>query len=267
MVAAFAWVNAALFALQLYVNGYSSRQIGPMSRKHETLITPAPYAFSIWGLIYSLLAVAVVVDCACASLSVFESPHATLLRALFAVSCLMNMAWIVFFTHEYVNLATATLVVLWAALLALYLHILALRRDQGFSYGRYLCSELGITIYFAWTCAALLISICVSLQDFVGGYLSLTAYLSALSLLAVAAISALVYAEDFAFALVTIWALRAIAVKQLELAPAVERVSLSVRTSATQSAAIIAAFILVALVAKFLPKDSYVGVLFKMSTV
>lgn len=256
-VAALAWLNAALFAAQLYVNGYSSRNIAPMSRKHETLITPAPYAFSIWGFIYSLLAVAVVVDCACSSLSLFaDVPHASLLRALFAVACLMNVAWVVFFTHEWLHAASCSLLVLWLALLALYLHVLAIRRDQGFSFGRYLCSELGITVYFAWTCAALLISICVSLQEFAGGYLSLTAYLSALSLLSVAAISALVYAEDFAFAMVAIWALRAIAVKQLDLTPAVERVSLSVRTSATQSAAIIGAFIIVALVAKFVPRES-----------
>lgn len=258
-VAALPWVNAALYAVQLYVNGYSSRNIAPISRKHETLITPAPYAFSIWGVIYTLLAVAIIVDCGCPSLSVFgDSPNATLLRVVFAVACLLNMAWIVFFTHEYVNVATAVLVALWLALLAIYLHVLALRRDQGFSLGRYLSSELGFTLYFAWTSAATLISLCVSLQEFVGGYLSLTAYLSALSLLAVAAISAVVFANDVAFGLVAIWALRAIAVKELELAPIVERISISVRACATQSAAIIAAFLVVALVRALLPADSYV---------
>ncbi|RLN92367.1 hypothetical protein BBJ28_00013242 [Nothophytophthora sp. Chile5] len=251
-MAVLAWVNLALYGLQLFVNGYSSRNIAPMSRRHETLITPAPYAFSIWGLIYTLLAVGVVVDCCWPSASFYSgAKHATLLRALFSVSCLMNMAWIVFFTNEYVNVATATLVVLWLALFALYGYIVLARRENGFDAKRYFCSELGVTVYFAWTCAATLISFAVSFQDVAQDYLSLTSYLSLVSILAVATLCAVIYEGDVAFGLVAIWALTAIAAKSMQVEARVELVAMNIRACATLSAAIIAAFIVISLTLKF----------------
>ncbi|RLN67349.1 hypothetical protein BBJ29_003085 [Phytophthora kernoviae] len=168
-MALLSWVNLGLYALQIFVNGFSANTIGPMSRRHETLITPAPYAFSIWGFIYTFLALTVITDCFLPSASFFTtSSNPTLLRGLFAVSCLMNMGWIVFFTNEYVNVATLTLVVLWLALFALYVHIVQTRRDSTFELKRYVLSELGVTVYFAWTCAATLISFAVTAQSFRG---------------------------------------------------------------------------------------------------
>lgn len=247
------WINAALFAVQLFVNSAMSRNIGPMSRKHETLITPAPYAFAIWGVIYTLLTLSVVVDCACPAWSFFgASAHPTLLRLLFAVSCVLNMAWIALFSHEYIHLSTIVLVALWGVLLMLYMYILVDRRQGNSSWLQYICSELGLNLYFAWTCAATLIAITVSLQEIVDGYLSLPAYTAMVSVLTVLTISALVYDTDVVFGLVAIWALVAIAVKSLELDVATERVSLSVRACCSQSAAVIAAFVFIALVHRFL---------------
>ncbi|TYZ69015.1 hypothetical protein PybrP1_011255 [[Pythium] brassicae (nom. inval.)] len=242
-VAWLAWANAGLFAAQLYVNGLLSRRIGPMSRQHETLITPAPYAFSIWGVIYTLLALFVVVDCGCPSLSIFATAveRASLLRAAFALTCTMNVAWVALFSNGYINASTGVLVVLWLALFTLYAHILADRRARGFSLARYLVGELPIVMYFAWTCAATLISVAVTLQDYAEGFLSLAAYLMLLAVLAVAALSAVVYEGELAFGLVAVWALVAIAVKELELKPDAERTSLSVRASAAFGAAVIAA--------------------------
>ncbi|EGZ16277.1 hypothetical protein PHYSODRAFT_560777 [Phytophthora sojae] len=259
MAALLSWVNLALYALQLLVNGHSSRSIGPMSRRYETLITPAPYAFSIWGFIYTFLAATVVVDCFWPAASFYSSaPNATVLRALFAVACLMNMAWIVFFTNEYVNVATVTLVVLWLALFALYAHVVQERRDAGFELKRYVLSELGVTVYFAWTCAATLISFAVTVQYVANDYLSLTAYVSLLSLLAVATLSAVIYEGDVAFGLVAIWALVGLAAKTTTLEPRVELIAVNIRACAMQSAAIVAAFIVIAIAHKLLaPKTQF----------
>uniref|UniRef100_K3X697 Uncharacterized protein n=1 Tax=Globisporangium ultimum (strain ATCC 200006 / CBS 805.95 / DAOM BR144) TaxID=431595 RepID=K3X697_GLOUD len=252
-VAALSWVNAALFAAQLYVNGAMSRNIGPMSRKHETFITPAPYAFSIWGLIYTLLTISVIVDCGCPTLSIYAgSAHATLLRAVFAVSCVMNLAWIVLFSSEYINVATAVLVVLWVALFTLYVHIINHRRERGFSYTNYFLGELPIITYFAWTCAATLISFAVTFQDFAQDYLSLTSYLVLVAILSVATLSAVIFEGELAFGFVAIWALRAISVKELNLEQTVEQTSLSVRACAALSATIIGAFMVITVILRVL---------------
>lgn len=258
-MALLSWVNLALYALQLFVNGFSSRNIGPMSRRYETLITPAPYAFSIWGFIYTFLALTVLADCFWPAASFYTgAANPTLLRSLFAVSCLMNMAWIIFFTNEYVNVATLTLVVLWLALLALYAHIAQTRRDEGFELKRYVLSELGVTVYFAWTCAATLISFAVTAQYFSEDYLSLTSYIALLSLLAVATLSAVIYENDVAFGLVAIWALVGLAAKSTVLEARVELIALNIRACATQSAAIVAAFIVISIANKLLaPKTNF----------
>ncbi|KAG7391525.1 hypothetical protein PHYPSEUDO_004595 [Phytophthora pseudosyringae] len=253
MTALLSWVNLALYALQLVVNGHSSRSIGPMARRYETLITPAPYAFSIWGFIYAFLAATVVVDCFWPSASFFTSaPNAAVLRTLFAVSCLMNMAWIVFFTNEYVNVATLTLVVLWLALFALYAHVVTERRDAGFDLKRYVLSELGLTVYFAWTCGATLISFAVTAQDVAGDYLSLTSYVALLSLLTVATLSAVIYEGDVAFGLVAIWTLVGLAAKSTTLEAHVELIAMNIRACATQSAAVVAAFVVISIAHKLL---------------
>lgn len=254
-----AWANAALFAAQLYVNGVISRRIGPMSRQHETLITPAPYAFSIWGVIYTLLALFVVVDCGCPSLSIFAAAkHASLLRAAFALACVMNIAWVALFSNGYINASTGVLLVLWLALFTLYVHILADRRARGFSFARFIVGELPIVMYFAWTCAATLIAIAVSLQEYAGGFLSLAAYLVLLAVLAIAALLTVVYEGESTFGLVAVWALVAIAVKELKLEPNAERTSLRVRACAALSAAVIAAFVVISLVLRLVNRHRYV---------
>lgn len=259
-VAVLSWLNAALFATQLYVNSKLSRNIGPMSRKHETLITPAPYAFAIWGLIYTMLSLAVIVDCGCPSLSIYAaSSHATLLRAAFAVSCVMNMAWVALFSHEYINVATGVLIVLWMALFTLYAHIVMDRRERGFSYARYVVGELPIILYFAWTCAATLISLAVTFQDVAQGFLSLPSYLALVAVLTVATLSAVIYEGELAFGLVAIWALVAVSVKELNLEASAERTSLSVRACAALSAAIIASFLVVSLVLRVLNRHRCVS--------
>ncbi|KAG1689315.1 hypothetical protein DVH05_002383 [Phytophthora capsici] len=259
MAALLSWTNLALYVLQLVVNGHSSRSIGPMARRYDTLITPAPYAFSIWGFIYTFLAATVVVDCFWPSLSFFTSaPNANVLRTFFAVSCLMNMAWIVFFTNEYVNVATLTLVILWLSLFALYAHIVTERRDTGFDLKRFVVSELGLTVYFAWTCAATLINFAVTAQYIAGDYLSFSSYVALLSVLAVVTLSTVIYEGDVAFGLVVIWALVGLAVKNTTLEARVQLIAMNIRACATQSAAIVAAFIVIATVHKLLtPKRHF----------
>ena len=249
----FSWMNLALYALQLLVNRQWARSIGPTSRRYETLITPAPYAFSIWGFIYTCLAVTVVVDCFWPSASIYSSAsNATVLRSLFSLSCLMNMLWIALFTNELVNAATLTLVVLWASLFVLYAHVITERRDAGFNLQRFVLNELGLTVYFAWTCAATLISFAVTAQYIADDYLSLTSYVTLLSLLVVTTLSAVIYAGDVTFGLVAIWTLVGLAAKTTTLEPRVEMIATNVRACASQSAAIVAAFIVILIIQKLL---------------
>ncbi len=49
-------INLIIFGVSIYINYFyaSDGAISAMSDEYMTLLTPADYAFSIWGLIYTL---------------------------------------------------------------------------------------------------------------------------------------------------------------------------------------------------------------------
>lgn len=254
------WGNAALFVIQRLIN--AQFEIAPTSRRHPTLITPAPYAFVIWGAIYTFISIALVVDCCCPVLSMFSYMHDAR-RLLFTVVCIANVAWTIAFTSEWIHLATLILIVLWSMLAWLYVDMIKTRREYGWSIGRYICSELGFTMYFAWSSAATLISVAVSIQAWFlhGGYLSAPWYLVLLSLLTVLSISTNIYAHDCTTSGVAIWALIAIAKKQVENADDVtQHTFFQVQVAAIQSSIIIILCILMTIVKSLYARFLYVFV-------
>lgn len=76
-----------------------------VSSKYQTLLTPNGFAFSIWGVIYTLVFATLVY------LFIKRKGPAVakligLVSAPFVVSCLFNMAWIVAFSYEKMALST-----------------------------------------------------------------------------------------------------------------------------------------------------------------
>jgi hypothetical protein len=254
-MAKLAWLNAFLYLIQQIVGKYVSKGIGPMSKKNETLITPAPYAFAIWGLIYFFLTLTICVDLFFPKYSFYEqSNHVVLLRVVFGYSCIANMTWGLLFTSGYINFSTGIIWTLWVSLAILYLFILFHREKKKFCFIQYFFSELGIIIYFAWTCAATTISVAVSLQDIQGGgFLSLMSYQTLIAILLIVVLSAVVYAHEIAFGLVAIWALIGIAVKKNDFEIS-QVLSSSVKASAILGAAVIAGMILVSTIQYFFHK-------------
>ena len=60
------WINLIVFLITLilnyltaygFINGMSQKVV---SNKYNTLITPAGFAFSIWGIIYSLIGISLI---------------------------------------------------------------------------------------------------------------------------------------------------------------------------------------------------------------
>lgn len=96
-----------------FINGNTQRDI---SDRYMTLISPAPFAFSIWGIIYSLLLITLIYlfikrkDPQISRLVLLISP-------LFIASALFNMAWIVTFSYERLGISTLLILGLLFSLL------------------------------------------------------------------------------------------------------------------------------------------------------
>jgi len=122
------WVNVASFILVIIINAISSTGaiskygIGEVSDLYETLITPAGYAFSIWGLIYFAVAVFAIwqaIPSARDDFLVFNR-----IGWWFAVSCLFNCLWIVIFVQATVAAIWISTFLLFAIFLSLLMLIL-----------------------------------------------------------------------------------------------------------------------------------------------
>ncbi len=137
-----------------FFNGMSQKDV---SDKYTTLLTPAGFAFSIWGVIYTLVLAALVYlvvkrhDPRVSRLVLLISP-------LFIASCVLNMGWIITFSYEFVGLSTLMILGLVVALLLIVQRIYENRTDVP-----YLLAGLAFTLYGAWVFIASILNVAIVL--------------------------------------------------------------------------------------------------------
>lgn len=104
-------LNTIFFILTLVVNTLGGLGIindmsqSDVSDKYFTLITPAGFTFSIWSVIYGLIAVSLVVLYLRRETSYYQRVLDKI-TPLFILTSVLNMAWIVLFSYELVELST-----------------------------------------------------------------------------------------------------------------------------------------------------------------
>lgn len=189
---------------------------GAISAAYPTLITPAGYAFSIWGVIYLGL-VAFSVEAVLPRLRGYGRWPA--IRALYLLSGLLNSLWIVLWHHRLLVASALVIAMLLASLLAIYRLLDGLRAPEGSATRKHVLARWLVlapfSLYASWVTLATLIQMAVTLTSlgFDGGPLSPVAW--AVILLTVAAVLGFVVAvprRDALWLAVGAWALMAIAV-------------------------------------------------------
>lgn len=104
-------LSAIFFILTLVVNTLGGLGIindmsqSDVSDKYFTLITPAGFTFSIWSVIYGLIAASLVVLYLRRETSYYQRALDKI-TPLFILTSVLNMAWIVLFSYELVELST-----------------------------------------------------------------------------------------------------------------------------------------------------------------
>jgi hypothetical protein len=123
--------NTLSFGVTLYLNylygaGVGERKsVGEISNQYDTLITPAGYAFSIWGLIYLLLMCFIIFQW----VSFFKNQNHKSLRPSsiwFGLSNSLNALWIVVWTSE---MLAVSVLVIFALLLCLLILVVKLKLE------------------------------------------------------------------------------------------------------------------------------------------
>ncbi len=188
----------------------NSQTQAAISEKYPVLLTPAGYAFSIWGLIYVLLGAFVLHD-------VFaRTPRMRRVGWLFVLTCLANIGWIFAWHWDMVVASMGFMLIL---LVTLFVLTARMRRYEPLTVFEQVSVDVAFSVYFGWISVASLVNLSVLLYT-VNAYESFpgpegwTAIM--LVLAAVAAVSVLGRRGDVAYVLVIIWALVGVALANPE---------------------------------------------------
>jgi hypothetical protein len=203
------YINLALFVGMIVMNylanalPLNNMTTGQLADKYPNLFVPAGITFSIWGVIYLLLAVFCVLQFTWADKASIE-----ILQVPFALTCILNSLWIVFWHYQKVSISVFVIIAFLITLIYMNKQISSL--PVGI-----LKSIFGV--YLGWLCIATIANITALLVYFNwhGGPLSEETW-SIIMILAGAVIASLaIYSFRNPFiGLSVIWAFTGIIIKR-----------------------------------------------------
>ena len=199
-------VNGAAVALPL--NGLTTAEI---SDRFPVLVTPANYVFSIWSVIYLLLAIFIVWQALPRNRT---DPALRSIGYLPAVAGILNALWVVLWQYEIFELTVPVMLGLLVTLIAIHVRLRPVRREGGTA--RWLVA-LPFSVYLGWITVATIANISQMLYraGYRGEPLGEELWTVIILGTGVAITAVMLLREvDWAFALVIIWAYLGIAAKQ-----------------------------------------------------
>jgi benzodiazapine receptor len=212
-------MNIIAFVLTVLVNGLAGsttliggKSTADISDMYPTLITPAGYVFSIWGIIYILLGIFVVFQ---ALPSEKGKGYQNRIGWLFVLSSLLNIFWLFLWQYEYLSLSVVLMFLLLATLIAIYLRLNI--GKSAASLREKLAVHLPFSVYLGWITIASIANVAAFLvsENWDGFGINQETWATLIIIVALLiTLLVIVTRRDVAYGLVIIWALLGIAVKQ-----------------------------------------------------
>ena len=211
--------NIIAFILTILVNSLagSSTLIGgkvtaEISDANFTLITPAGYVFSIWGVIYILLGLFVVFQ---ALPSQKEKDYQNRIGWFFVLSSILNIVWLFLWQFEYLIFSVPVMFMLLGSLIAIYV-----RLDIGKSkvdLRERIAIHLPFSTYLGWITIASIANVATALVSLTWDGFGINSETWALLIIIVALLLSLIVIttrKDVAYGLVIVWAFLGISAAQ-----------------------------------------------------
>ena len=212
-------MNIAAFGLTVLVNGLAGsttilggKLTAEISDANPTLITPAGYVFSIWGVIYILLGIFVVFQ---ALPSQKGEDYQKRIGWLFVLSSLLNIGWLFLWQFEYLSLSVVLMFLILLTLIEIYLRLRIGKSTV--SLREKLAVHLPFQVYLGWITIASIANVSVTLVSMGWDGFGISQETWATLIVIVALLITLLVIttrNDVAYGLVIIWAFVGIAVKQ-----------------------------------------------------
>jgi len=181
---------------------------------YPTLITPAGFTFSIWGIIYMLLLVFIVYQ---ALPKNRDQPFLRQVDLLFALSGACNVSWLFLWHYEMVTYSLVLMFALLATLILIYL-----RLDIGraaVTLKEMVLVHMPFSVYLGWISIATIANVSVALTAAGWNGWGIEPSTWAVVIICVAlllSLAMLVTRKDIAYSFVVVWALVGILEKQSE---------------------------------------------------
>ena len=213
--------NIIFFAVMVAINALAGsttllngKLSGEISDLYPTLITPAGFTFSIWGIIYTLLLIFIVFQ------AFPQNRNQSFLHQisfLFALSSIFNVFWLFLWHYEFITLSVVLMFGLLATLITIYLRLDVGRASVPLK--ERILVHIPFSVYLGWITVASIANVAVALTAAGWDGVGVQPVMWAVLVLAVAvliALIAIVTRKDVAYSLVIVWALAGIISKQIE---------------------------------------------------
>jgi hypothetical protein len=196
-------------------NGQAGKpSIGEISAKYENLLTPAGYAFAIWGLIYIALLVFAIYQAGDLFNKNLKRDFILDIGWWFVIANLANAGWVWAFTADQIGLSVLIMLVIFFALLKIVLNMNMERWDAPNPIIFYIWWPF--SLYFGWINVALIINLSAYLTaiGYTGQPLGAELWAILILLVAAAIFITMTWTRNMReYANVGVWGIVAIAVK------------------------------------------------------
>lgn len=202
----------AMVTVNFLANGLpiNNRSTGEISDAYPNLFAPAGITFSIWGLIYLLLAGYVIYQFIKSSQG--KENLFSKINPVFIISSLANISWIFAWHYDYIGLS----VIIMAVILLSLIKIANILRAEKFTSLEKLFIKVPFSVYFGWITVAAIANITVFLVSLGWNGFGIADFVWTSIILVVGALIGIWrtnHDKNIAYALVLVWAYLGILLK------------------------------------------------------
>jgi hypothetical protein len=212
-------LNGIAFVSVVFINYLSNtgvmngRTIGSLSDTIRSLFTPAGYAFSIWGLIYTFLLGFIIYQGRSLFVKVKNDDFVEKIGFWFIISCIANSAWVFFWIYEYIGISCICIFLLLFSLLKIVMN--NSMQLQNVKKSKLLLVVLPFVIYSGWVTVASVANVSSYLVKIDWNGFGISAEIWTIIMIIIASLINIMVVfkrNMYAFAFVGAWALIAIGV-------------------------------------------------------
>lgn len=215
-------LNLLLFAGMITANALANTlpinnlTTGELSAFYPNLFVPAGLTFSIWAVIYALLFIYVIYGLVISAKGLSENILNTRTQLAFALTCLLNAAWILFWHYKLIFWSELVMLALLGSLIYLFLQTEKLKiKDQRIR----VYVVIPVSVYLGWITVATIANTTALLvaKDWGAWGLPENMWAVILILTGTAITAQMLFKyKNIAYALVVIWAYTGIIIKRAQ---------------------------------------------------